>query len=144
MAKLSEYLKIIDGYLVDLKAVLRDMESEGEFQSHPREYYATLLLLQLLIQSLMDMSARLISLMGAKKPKDYSDIADILTEERVLTEDERKAYRNMIRFRNLLIHVYADVSPDIVYRIAKERAGEDIKNIAGKILKAALDRGFDP
>ncbi|MGB9740251.1 MAG: HepT-like ribonuclease domain-containing protein [Candidatus Bathyarchaeales archaeon] len=33
----------------------------------------------------------------------------------------------MIRFRNLLIHVYAKVSPGLVYKIAKESAERDIK-----------------
>lgn len=144
MAKLSEYLTTIDGYLNDLRAVLKGVRSQGEFTSKPREYYATLHLLQLSIQSLIDMSSRLISLMGTKKPREYSDIADILNEEKVLNDGERETLRSMIRFRNLLIHVYAKVSPDIVYKLAKERAERDIKHIAGRVLKAALDRGFDP
>ncbi|MFQ6075107.1 MAG: DUF86 domain-containing protein [Candidatus Bathyarchaeia archaeon] len=144
MAKLSEYLTTIDGYLNDLGAILESVRSPGEFTSKPREYYATLHLLQLSIQSLIDMSSRLISLMGAKKPEEYGDIADILNEEKVLNDGERETFRSMIKFRSLLIHVYTKVSPDIVYRIAKERAERDIKNIAGKILKAALDRGVDP
>lgn len=144
MAKLSEYLMMIDDYLSDLKTVLRGVDSETDFRSRPREYYATLHLLQLSIQSLIDMSSRLISLMGAKKPKEYSEIADILTNEGILSEDEGKSLRNMIRFRNLLVHTYAKVSPSVVYGIAKERAEGEIKNIAGRILKAALDRGHNP
>jgi len=50
----------------------------------------------------------------------------------------------MIKFGNLLIHIYAEVSPDIVYRIAKERAEGDIRNITSKLLIAVLDRGHDP
>jgi len=144
MAKLNEYLTMIDGYLSSLRAVLRDVKSQKEFPLGTTEYYATLHLLQLSIQSLIDMASRLISLLGAKKPKEYSDVAEILHEAGVLNENEREAFRNMIKFRNLLIHVYAEVSPNIVYRIAKERAEGDIRNIASKVLKAALDRGYDP
>jgi len=61
-------------------------------------------------------------LLGAKKPKEYSDIAEILCEADALNENERESFRNMIKFRNLLIHVYVGVSPNIVYRIAKERS----------------------
>ncbi len=144
MAKLNEYLTTIDGYLGNLRTILRDVKSQEEFPLRPTEYYATLHLLQLSIQSLIDMASRLISLLGAKKPKEYSDIAEILHEEGVLNDNERESFKNMIKFRNLLIHIYAEVSPDIVYRIAKERAEGDIRNIASKVLKTALDRGYDP
>jgi uncharacterized protein YutE (UPF0331/DUF86 family) len=120
------------------------VESEEEFPSNPQAYYSALHLLQLCIQCLIDMSSRLISLLSLSKPKEYSEIAEILSTEGILGNDEAKSLKEMIKFRNLLIHVYARVSPDIVYRIAKERAEKDIKSIAGKILKTAMDKGYDP
>jgi len=144
MARLNEYLAMVDEYLNNLEMVLRDVKSEKEFLSKPQLYYSTLHLLQLSIQCLIDMSSRLISLLGAKKPKEYSELAEILHEEGVLGDAEKKSFRDMIRFRNLLIHVYAKISPSIVYKIAKERAEKDIKDIAGKIIKEARDRGYDP
>jgi len=144
MARLNEYLAMVDEYLNNLEMVLRDVESEKEFSSKPQLYYSTLHLLQLSIQCLIDMSSRLISLLGTKKPKEYSELAEILHEEGVLGDAEKKSFRDMIRFRNLLIHVYAKISPSIVYKIAKERAEKDIKDIAGKIIKEARDRGYDP
>jgi uncharacterized protein YutE (UPF0331/DUF86 family) len=144
MAKIREYVKLVDEYLNDLRTVLRNVESQEEFSSNPQTYYSALHLLQLCIKCLIDMSSRLISLLGLRKPREYSEIAEILFKERILGNDEWRSLREMIKFRNLLIHVYAKVSPDIVYRIAKERAERNIKSIAGKILKAAIDRGYDP
>jgi len=50
----------------------------------------------------------------------------------------------MIRIRNPLIHVYAKISPSIAYGLAKERGKRDILNIAGKIIKAAKAKDYDP
>jgi uncharacterized protein YutE (UPF0331/DUF86 family) len=144
MAKLSEYLKMIDEYITNLNIVIRDVKSESEFSSKPDAYYSTLHLLQLSIQCLIDMSSRFISLTGARKPKEYSELAEIMYEEKILDDVERKLFANMIRFKNLLIHVYARVSPSIVYKIAKESAGRDIRTITGKIISAARARGYDP
>lgn len=144
MAKLNEYLAMIDEYLSNLNIILRNVKSEEEFSSKPEVYYSTLHLLQLSIQCLIDMSSRLVSLLGAKKPKEYSELAEIMHEEKVLNDVGRKSFADMIRFRNLLIHVYAKVSPSIVYKIAKERAERDVKNTARKIISAARDRGYDP
>jgi len=144
MARLSEYLAMVDEYSSDLKIILRNVKSLQQFSSNPQVYYSTLHLLQLSIQCLIDMSSRLISLLGARKPKEYSELADILYEEKVLDEDLKKLFRDMIRFRNLLIHIYAKVSPAVVYEIAKERGERDIRNIAGKMINIAKAKGYDP
>jgi len=144
MAKLDEYLAMVDEYLNDLEIILRNVRSKEEFSSSPQVYYSSLHLLQLSIQCLVDMSSRLVSLLGAKKPKEYSELADILNEEGVLDDASKKSFKDMIRFRDLLIHVYAKVSPSIVYEIAKERGKKDIQNIAGKIIKTAKAKGCDP
>jgi len=143
MARLSEYLAMVDEYSSDLKIILRNVKSIQQFSSNPQVYYSTLHLLQLSIQCLIDMSSRLISLLGARKPKEYSELADILYEEKVLDEDLKKLFRDMIRFRNLLIHIYAKVSPAVVYEIAKERGERDIRNIAGKMISVARSKGYD-
>jgi len=143
MAKLSEYLAMLDEYPIDLRVILRNIKSEKEFSSNPQVYYSTLHLLQLLIQCLIDMSSRLISQLGARKPKEYGELADILREEKVLDEASGKVFKDMIRFRNLLIHVYAKVSPSIVYKIAKESSERDVRNVASKIIDAAKARGYD-
>ena len=143
MARLSEYLAMVDEYSSDLKIILRNVKSIQQFSSNPQVYYSILHLLQLSIQCLIDMSSRLISLLGARKPKEYSELADILYEEKVLDEDLKKLFRDMIRFRNLLIHIYAKVSPAVVYEIAKERGERDIRNIAGKMISVARSKGYD-
>lgn|GEM_PF-6281648 len=71
-------------------------------------------------------------------------MAEIMYEEKVLDESDRKAFSDMIRFRNILVHVYAKVSPSIVYRIAMERAERDLRRIAQGIASVAMRRGFDP
>lgn len=144
MARLRDYLEMIEEYVCTLGLIMRNVESEEDFASKPEAYYSTLHLLQLSIQCLIDSSFRLLSAMAARKPRDYRDLAEVLYEEKVLDDSERKAFSEMIGFRNLLVHVYSKVSPGIVYRIAKDRAERDIKRIAGKIASEATKRGFDP
>lgn len=47
---------------------------------------------------------RLISLLGARRPKEYKELADVMYEEGVINDVERKTFTDMIRFRNLLVH----------------------------------------
>jgi uncharacterized protein YutE (UPF0331/DUF86 family) len=69
MARLKDYLEMIDEYLGILSAILKNVGSVEEFSSKPEAYYSTLHLLQISIQCLIDMSFRLLSLMGARKPR---------------------------------------------------------------------------
>lgn len=43
----------------------------------------------------------LLFLLGARKPKAYSDVAEIIHEEGVLNGSERESFRKMTKFRNL-------------------------------------------
>ncbi len=144
MARISEYASLIDTYLKHLALVLRDVDDPKTFEERVEVMYSTMHILQLAIQALLDMSMRLIALIGAERPETYAEVADVLYANGVLGEEERELLRNMAKFRNLLVHVYARVDPAIVFTIAKERARSDIGRVARRIVEEARRRGLDP
>lgn len=66
-------------------------------------------LLQVAIQSLLDIGSHLIAELGFREAEGYAEIVDILGEEGVLPEAFAKRVRKMAGLRNILVHNYLDV-----------------------------------
>jgi uncharacterized protein YutE (UPF0331/DUF86 family) len=68
------------------------------------------------IQSCIDMGTRLISQEGFPKAEDYHHIFNILFQEKVISANLAKKMKEMVGFRNLLIHEYRRIKHEEVYR----------------------------
>ncbi len=73
--------------------------------------------LELAIQQMIDIYKHLVSRLNLREPVSYADCFEILAEEGYLSEENLEKYKNMARFRNLLIHIYEKVTDKIVYEI---------------------------
>jgi uncharacterized protein YutE (UPF0331/DUF86 family) len=75
--------------------------------------------LLLAIEAVIDLGSHVISSEGYAPPAGYADIFRVLRDEQIL--DERLAGRlmAMARFRNVLVHVYADVDEARVLAILR-------------------------
>ncbi len=81
-------------------------------------------LLQNSIQSCLDVGNHLISEMQLRRPATYGDVFIILGEAGILPEDFAGELARMARFRNRLVHLYDEISPDELYDILQERLGD--------------------
>lgn len=93
-------------------------------------------LLQVAIQSLLDIGSHLIAEHGFREAESYSDIIDILGEERVIPKTFAGRIRGMAGLRNILVHDYLEIDPTELRRHLGrirdfERYGQYVINYLG-------------
>lgn len=85
------------------------------------------------IQCCIDMANRILTLEGARKPRDYHDSFMLLAEIGVLPADLARSAAPMAGFRNVLAHEYSGIDWDQVY----ENLGhlDDLRDFAEQIAR---------
>lgn len=127
---LLEYARLLDG--------LRPEELGDVYK-----FNAAVHLLQVQVQSLIDMAVRAASLLGLAV-EGYIDAGVKLREAGLLNDDELSRYKAAVRFRNIAVHQYGVVDPKIVARIVGDREYRRLVEIGLKIYEELRERGLDP
>lgn len=78
----------------------------------------------LAVETVIDLGSHVISSEGYEAPASYADIFRVLAAEGVISGDLAERLMGMARFRNVLMHLYADVDEDRVLRILRESLGD--------------------
>lgn len=76
--------------------------------------------LLLAIETVIDLGSHVISSEGYSPPTSYGDVFRVLGDEGVITRELAERLMAMARFRNVLVHLYADVNEDRVLQILRE------------------------
>ncbi|MGH9365797.1 MAG: type VII toxin-antitoxin system HepT family RNase toxin [Thermoanaerobaculia bacterium] len=76
--------------------------------------------LQLCAQNALDVATHLAASAGRDVP-DYGAAVDRLGELGVLPQDFAARFRAVAGFRNVIVHGYLDVDPNVVHRLLNER-----------------------
>jgi uncharacterized protein YutE (UPF0331/DUF86 family) len=90
--------------------------------------------LQLSAQICLDIANHIISEEGFREPKDNQDMFVILNEEGIIPEDFIADLTGIARFRNVLVHMYAELDQTKVYAALTEHL-EDFDRFAKLIVK---------
>jgi len=93
--------------------------------------------LQLAIEACLDIGSHLISDLQLREPKKNRDIFIILVENGILSEQARGNFAAMAGFRNIIVHDYAQLDPEIVYRSLRQGI-PDLKYFVGAISEKYL------
>jgi uncharacterized protein YutE (UPF0331/DUF86 family) len=83
--------------------------------------------LHLAVEAVLDIGGHIISDERLGSPSFNSEIIEILAENNIIkanTDD----YIEMAKFRNIIVHDYADIDPEILLKIVKEKI-DDLKAI---------------
>jgi len=72
--------------------------------------------LEVAAQCVIDIGHRIISLRGARKPRDYYEAIILMGELGVLPAEFARSLARIAGFRNILVHEYLSVNWDEVYR----------------------------
>ncbi|MEM5813437.1 MAG: DUF86 domain-containing protein, partial [Candidatus Aenigmatarchaeota archaeon] len=88
------------------------------------------------IEAIIDISNHIIARKKLGNPKTYSETFEILGKNNIIPENYVKNYKKMAKFRNLLVHFYAEVKDTEVYKILKENL-EDIEQFT-KIIEGLI------
>jgi len=75
--------------------------------------------LQMMIETCLDISGHIIADGKFRVPETYADAFRILVENGILSEAHLDAYEKMARFRNIVVHDYERIDPEIVMGLLK-------------------------
>jgi len=120
ISALDEYLKQIREYTdLSIKAYTADWKVQRIVERT----------LQMMIETCMDISGHIISDEKLRIPETYADMFHILAENKILHESQLTAFDKMAKFRNIIVHNYEKIDPEIVLGILKKNLNdfEDFK-----------------
>ena len=107
-------------------------------------FNAVLHILQISIQSLIDLASHVIAESGLGAVSTYAEIPIVLEKHGIISKDESNIFRKIIGFRNVIVHLYLEVSKKLVKSLLKEKKYLDILKISQEIVEWALRNKVDP
>lgn len=109
-----------------IEEILSYMEKiQEELAAHSYKRFADQLLLErmthLNIEAIIDVGNMMIDGFIMRDPGSYEDIIDILTDEKVLPEDEQEAYKQFVQLRKMIVQQYTEVDHDQIVKVWQEQ-----------------------
>lgn len=89
--------------------------------------------LHIAIEICIDLANHIISEEGFRTPTSYSDVFRVLYENNVISSELCETMEKMSKFRNILVHNYAKIDPQLIVRILKENL-RDFRSYINEIL----------
>lgn len=85
-----------------------------------------------IIEAILDAGNAMIDGFIMRDPGSYEDIVDILTDEKVITNEMSASYKRIIDFRKMLVRHYTDVKHKELHEVFIEQLPE-LKQFAPKV-----------
>ncbi len=79
---------------------------------------------QIAIEACVDVATHVIADRGLRVPATYAEAFEVLGETGLLDRQSTDALVRMAGFRNVLVHEYARVNPEIVIDVLRNRLGD--------------------
>lgn len=116
--KLASILNNLKGYLSKLE-ILAALPKE-EFLNDFTNTESTKHLLQVSIECSLDIAHHIVADEGYRTPSDYYDTFTVLHENGILPASFMPTLRQMVSFRNRVVHLYWDIDNATLYRILQD------------------------
>ena len=137
MAKLRRLVERIRGYYEEFVEVLRGYERGEE------RVYSVERLAELLAQSILDFAAVLVARERGAKPSTYRELARWLARRLGLRGDLAGFLEGLAGFRNVLVHMYAEIDEELEMEAFREIAEKTPEVIAALEELAGSDPCLD-
>ena len=124
-------LRHLQEYLEDL-AEYRDI-TLSNYRASKKDQRFVERTLHLACECCIDIAAHIVSRKALRAPKDNKDLFNILHENNIISYVVSVAMMKMVRFRNIVVHDYTRIDPEIVIGIL-HRDVDDLKKFAAEIL----------
>jgi uncharacterized protein YutE (UPF0331/DUF86 family) len=119
---IRERLKLLGEYVSDLRELQDvDLATYVENKLVRRTVERTL---HLAVEACLDIGQHIIAREGFRTPADNKDVFAVLSEEGVVPPALLPSLISMARFRNLIVHGYAQIDNQVVFGILKRRLGD--------------------
>ena len=80
--------------------------------------------LQMMIETCLDICGHIISDANFSVPQTYADMFRVLAANQILDASRLDAFEKMARFRNIVVHDYERIDPEIVVGILKKNLAD--------------------
>ncbi|OAT80354.1 type VII toxin-antitoxin system HepT family RNase toxin [Desulfotomaculum copahuensis] len=128
---LMEKTKLLNEYINDLEEkkniTLDDLKNDKVLRRYIERT------LHLAVEACLDTGNHLVADLALREPEDYKDIMTVLAEAGHLPKNKLARFKKMAQFRNVIVHDYARLDPEILLGILQ-------KNLADLRLFAAMIR----
>jgi len=116
LTSLDEYLRDLDE--IKLNSTLRDFMNDKVTRRYAERT------LQLAIEACLDIAQHIISYQGLREPFDNKDCFKVLLEAGIIPETLNERLMKMAQFRNIVVHDYLKINPEIVFAIIQRDIGD--------------------
>lgn len=107
-----------------------------DFVKGPDHFLKAERLIEITIQTMIDIGTHVISANSLRKPKDYHEVFDILAENQIIPQPLLGPLHAMVGLRNILIHEYFTINRQTLHKIIREDLG-DVKTFI-KVIASLL------
>lgn len=76
--------------------------------------------LQIIAQVIINICTHLVAHNHWGSPKSYSDSVKLVSKHKVIETDLAERLIDLVKLRNVIVHLYLEIDPTIVYRSAKQ------------------------
>lgn len=90
--------------------------------------------LRISLEAVFDLGRHILVKAGLGRPNDYRDILVLLGQHRIIPLDFLDRVKGMAGYRNRLVHMYNEVTPEELYTIITTNL-DDIRKIAAYLLE---------
>lgn len=133
---------VLNRLFTEMDESLRKLRSlskltEDEFLGHYEKIDTAKYNFIVAIEAIIDICNRIISKRKLGFPQDYSDVIKLMSQEGELEGDLARRLVEMVKFRNMLVHLYWKIENDRLYQYLRENLGdfEAFKEAIRKYLK---------
>ncbi len=91
----------------------------GEFRRKPDNYAIADYHLRRASEAVLDIGRHIISKGGFSQPRDYTEIIDVLAQNKIIPSEFAREFRKIGGFRNRLVHMYWKVSFEELHQTIK-------------------------
>ena len=134
--KVEGILENLRGYVEKLKH-LASLRRE-EFLSDFTKVESAKHLFQVSVESCIDVSNHIIASERFRAPKSYAETFEILAEQGIIEKDFLPTLRQMVQFRNRLVHLYWEVDVEVIHDLLQKNIG-DFDTFTSQILRYLSD-----
>lgn len=121
---------------------LRDLDffqemTLDEFKGNFINEAAAIRMLQVTIEAMLDICAHVIAREGLGLPKSYRETVLVAARNGLILPEMEETYKNMVRFRNKVVHLYEEVNAEEIIVIINSRL-KDFHPFMANIVKKYL------
>ena len=117
---------VIERLLVQLEEYFRDLDEVKsnyaleDYKENKVIRRYTERTLQVAIEACLDLASHIISYKGFREPLDNKDCFQVLMENKIIPADLAESLKRMAQFRNVVVHDYIRINPEIIYAIVQK------------------------